>query len=378
MSRFYNIVEEYESTYFQMPRWLYEVEPYKTELKGKNDVRVAYMFLLDRLDYSRKNGWIDDDGNLYFIYTNKELANIIGCSERQISRIKNKLIDLKLLIVKKQGFKFTRNAAGKIVKKENLASHLYLARPELDASKVYKVIKQNEAKNSSGSANLSSPVEATSSKDLSGSANLADPFKAASNKGLSGKDKLSSYLEKDSLDTNKIHEDTQLDFSPANYSKKELIAQNRDLVKNASTFMTETDNSEKYILSASTTKLLSMWCRTPKQMNRAVRVILNARNAAITELVDNRNYDTTQIKAILTISGQDQDNASHSDEYLDALNESIAKQQKGIENTLRKIMNSIRTKYGTNKQIKNTENYMFGSFKNYFVDYAEKELNSVN
>lgn len=63
--------------HLQMPRWLFTDARYMgLSLESK----VAYTFLLNRFQLSRLNGWLNDDGEVFIIYTRRSLA-----SEMQVS-----------------------------------------------------------------------------------------------------------------------------------------------------------------------------------------------------------------------------------------------------------------------------------------------------
>jgi hypothetical protein len=69
--------------HLQMPRWLFTDPKYNIlPLEAK----VAYTFLLNRFQLSRLNGWLNDDGEVFIIYTRRSLA-----SEMQVSY--HKIID---------------------------------------------------------------------------------------------------------------------------------------------------------------------------------------------------------------------------------------------------------------------------------------------
>ena len=63
--------------HLQMPRWLF-TEPRYMGLSL--EAKVAYTFLLNRFQLSRLNGWINDDGEVFIVYTRRSLA-----SEMQVS-----------------------------------------------------------------------------------------------------------------------------------------------------------------------------------------------------------------------------------------------------------------------------------------------------
>lgn len=63
--------------HLQMPRWLF-TDPQYTGISL--EAKVAYTFLLNRFQLSRLNGWINDDGEVFIVYTRRSLA-----SEMQVS-----------------------------------------------------------------------------------------------------------------------------------------------------------------------------------------------------------------------------------------------------------------------------------------------------
>lgn len=57
--------------HLQMPRWLFCDSKYK-ELSL--EAKVAYTFLLNRFQLSRMNGWVNDAGEVYIVFTREDLA----------------------------------------------------------------------------------------------------------------------------------------------------------------------------------------------------------------------------------------------------------------------------------------------------------------
>ncbi|WP_164886373.1 replication initiation protein [Lacticaseibacillus paracasei] len=67
-------------------------------------------------------------------------------------------------------------------------------------------------------------------------------------------------------------------ISCTNFSPAEIETQNRDLVKHADEFLTDPESGWEVFLEPEAIQLLSFWCRTPQQMQRFIRIILNAKN----------------------------------------------------------------------------------------------------
>jgi len=67
--------------HLQMPRWLFTDPRYMgLALESK----VAYTFLLNRFQLSRLNGWVNEDGAVFIIYTRHSLAGEMQVSYRKI------------------------------------------------------------------------------------------------------------------------------------------------------------------------------------------------------------------------------------------------------------------------------------------------------
>lgn len=67
--------------HLQMPRWLFTDPRY---MGLSLEAKVAYTFLLNRFQLSRLNGWINDDGEVFIIYTRRSLAGEMQVSYHKI------------------------------------------------------------------------------------------------------------------------------------------------------------------------------------------------------------------------------------------------------------------------------------------------------
>ena len=63
--------EYLENSYYKIPQELFVSSLYKDKLNS--DSKILYAFLLDRLSLSQKNHWIDDERNIYLIFTREEV-----------------------------------------------------------------------------------------------------------------------------------------------------------------------------------------------------------------------------------------------------------------------------------------------------------------
>ena len=196
---YYEADNVYGALFFQFPKVLMYGEQYK---HLSSDAKLAYMVLKDRLEYSLRNNWVDEEGHVYFTFTNQELENLFNCHNQKVVKIKKELETAHLLMQKQLGFNPKT--------KKNEPNRLYLSKLDVKATDVY----------------------------LRGE----DSPKVSQTLDTSGNVKITHYLYKDfkNIDTNRYDIDTQkLDFSTANFSPAEIEAQNRDLVKHADEFLTD-------------------------------------------------------------------------------------------------------------------------------------------
>ena len=234
--KFYQPDDVYGTLFFQFPKVLIYGDKYN---KLSSDAKIAYMLLKDKLEFSIKNEWIDEDNYIYFKYSNIALMQIFNYSEKTVIKIKKELESVDLLYQKRMGYNPKT--------KKNEANRLYLGELELSAEDVYKKEKR--------------------ARDLA----------------TSGTVKSTAYLYKDILDTSldNIKDTQELDFSSSNFSEAQLKVQNQDLVKNSKSFLKE--GTHELFLSEEAINLLQMWCNSPQQLRKMVGIILNAKNAVCKE-----------------------------------------------------------------------------------------------
>ncbi|WP_259749141.1 replication initiator protein A [Lactococcus lactis] len=318
--QFYKAKEVYGETYYQLPKVLFSNIKYK---KLSNDAKVAYALLKDRFNYSVQNNWVDEDDNLYFIFTNEELMEMLDSGNQKVIKIKKELQTSELLFQKRMGV--------------NKPNRLYLLRPVVEATDVYV---QNTPKTlaTSGSVKITLPEQPPQTLATSGSVKITLPENEPRTLATSGSVKITHNQYKEYLDTSldNIKDTQELDFSSSNFSEAQLKVQNQDLVKNSKSFLKQ--GTHELFLSEEAINLLQMWCNSPQQLRKMVGIILNAKNAVCKENEELGVFFVLEEEAL----------------------------QEKILNTLRRYFNAIRTK---ENKITNYENYLFGSMKNMFAEY---------
>ena len=325
--KFYQPDDVYGTLFFQFPKVLIYGDKYN---KLSSDAKIAYMLLKDKLEFSIKNEWIDEDNYIYFKYSNIALMQIFNYSEKTVIKIKKELESVDLLYQKRMGYNPKT--------KKNEANRLYLGELELSAEDVYK--KEKRARDLATSGTVKSTVRSDNPQTLATSGTVKSTARSNTPQTLatSGTVKSTAYLYKDILDTSldNIKDTQELDFSSSNFSEAQLKVQNQDLVKNSKSFLKE--GTHELFLSEEAINLLQMWCNSPQQLRKMVGIILNAKNAVCKE--------NEELGVFFVLE----------EEVL----------QEKILNTLRRYFNAIRTK---ENEITNYENYLFGSMKNMFAEY---------
>ncbi len=205
-----------------------------------SDAKLAYMVLKDRLEYSLRNHWVDEDNHVYFIFTVQELQDLFNFATEKAVKIKKELQTANLLKQIQMGFNPKT--------KKNEPNRLYLSKLDVKATDVYLRGEYGQETPKSLATSVISKIES----------NL--------------------YKDSKNIDSNRYNIDTQkLDFSTAHFSPAEIQKQNQDLINHANDFLTDEDSGLPVFLEPEAVQLLSFWCRTPQQMRRFIGIILNAK-----------------------------------------------------------------------------------------------------
>ena len=336
--KFYQATKVYGTLFFQLPKVLLYSPTYKNL---SAEAKLAYVILKDRLEYSLHTDWVDENGNVYFIFSNAELQKILNCSEPKVIKTKKELEQANLLFQKKMGFD------PKL--KRNIPNRLYLGDLNVSATDVY--IRQNDASQSNALPVTSGTKDSLARDDVfqslatSGTKDSLAREKVSETLHTNGTKDSLVYLYKDLKTPTRDNRETKtLDFSTDQYSPELIQKQNQDLVQNAKTYLPESTTGGLF-LNREGIELLGLWCNSPKQMHRFLGIILNAKKA-----VEREHQGTTIV--------------------LDD-----PQCQEMINKTMRRFFNVLRS---DSKKINNVENYLFGAMKETLVAYWNKSLMTAN
>ena len=312
--QFYKSKEIYREKYYQMPKVFFTNELYKSL---SNDAKIAYMLLKDRFDSSVKNNWVDNEDNIYFIYTVAELMTLLNCREGKVSKIKKELEAVNLLKQKKGRVK---KINGKIETTPNL---LYLGKPIVTSEDVFKI---NEEQNNVNPiiAKIANTEKVNDINENPVIAKIANTEKVNNIKDNSVIAKIAdnlfytSYLDTlDTLDTKKEELQQQL-----------LLDQFSEVQENT-------------FLNKDSLKFIAAFSNTIQEAHEQVGTIIRAKTKA------EKDYNVVLI-------GEDY--------------------QEEIDKCLRRVMHKIKT----DATVKSPKGLFYKSFYNLFVEYAIEKKNQLN
>lgn len=74
--------------FYRVPKVLFTDERYKNI---SPEAKTLYGILLDRMNLSAKNGWLDDRGRVYIIFTTEEVMKALSCADNKATKLMNEL-----------------------------------------------------------------------------------------------------------------------------------------------------------------------------------------------------------------------------------------------------------------------------------------------
>jgi hypothetical protein len=85
--------------FYRIPKALFTDERFKSI---SAEAKILYGILLDRMSLSRKNGWLDEQGRVFIIFTLDEVMEAIGCADQKATKLLNELDSKAGLIERKR------------------------------------------------------------------------------------------------------------------------------------------------------------------------------------------------------------------------------------------------------------------------------------
>ena len=81
-------------SFFRIPKALFQEQRFQNL---STDAKILYGILLDRMSLSAKNGWRDEQGRVYIIYTVREVQESLCCAEHKAVKLFRELEQLDLI-----------------------------------------------------------------------------------------------------------------------------------------------------------------------------------------------------------------------------------------------------------------------------------------
>ncbi|MGI2236803.1 replication initiator protein A [Staphylococcus cohnii] len=215
MSNF-NIKEIQKEKFYQLPK-VFFTNPKYTKLS--NDAKITWSILRDRLDLSIRNNWIDENGDIFFIYTNEKLKSILNISSpNKLSKIKKELTQADLFNQIRVGL--------------NKPNKLYIKKPEVTEADTYYISQQENDVESRNDTDVSKSYVQNYDFDTSGNINMIhqDVSKSYANDTELND---TEYIETENNDTNDLN-DTPNNISEnahSNHTNHQQTEFNNDALK---------------------------------------------------------------------------------------------------------------------------------------------------
>lgn len=76
--------EAEQFSFYRIPKVLFTEERFRSV---SAEAKVLYGLLLDRMSLSCKNGWLDQAGRVYIIFTIEEVMTALGCADQKAGKL---------------------------------------------------------------------------------------------------------------------------------------------------------------------------------------------------------------------------------------------------------------------------------------------------
>ena len=93
-TRRFTVSDVSNNRFYQLPKFLFEGELHETL---NNDAKILYSLLKDRHALSVEHNWINERGEVFFVYTRTEMDKMLGCTSKTTRKAINQLKEVGLL-----------------------------------------------------------------------------------------------------------------------------------------------------------------------------------------------------------------------------------------------------------------------------------------
>ena len=86
-------------SFYRIPKVLFTDSRFK-DISA--EAKILYGLLLDRMSLSAKNGWLDQEGRVYIVYTVEDIMDALSCASQKAMKLLNELDEKCGLIERKR------------------------------------------------------------------------------------------------------------------------------------------------------------------------------------------------------------------------------------------------------------------------------------
>ena len=122
----YKINDIINCEFLKIPKTLFANSKYKSL---SSDAKLTYALLYDRLSLSKLNAWINENNEVYLIYTREEIAEDLGLTYKKAISAFKELVDAELIAEKRCG--------------RGLPNKIYIVKIELDTGSAKRYINRD-------------------------------------------------------------------------------------------------------------------------------------------------------------------------------------------------------------------------------------------
>lgn len=101
MFDFYYKQQSEQFTFYRIPKVLFGDDKFKNI---STDSKVLYGLMLDRMGFSMKNNWYDENERVYIYFTTENAMEFLNCRTEKATKLFKELEQVGLIIKKRQGF----------------------------------------------------------------------------------------------------------------------------------------------------------------------------------------------------------------------------------------------------------------------------------
>ncbi len=121
----YKIDDIISCEFLKIPKTMFVNDVYRNL---SSDAKLTYALLYDRLSLSKLNGWINDNDEVFLIYTREEISEDLGISYKKAISAFRELLEVELIAEKRRG--------------RGEANMIYIVKPEITEAQAKRYTQQ--------------------------------------------------------------------------------------------------------------------------------------------------------------------------------------------------------------------------------------------